>query len=147
MVRWKLCEMRSFRYPHHPARNPYQVYERHHGSQRCNYGAPARQDRNDATIASKSIAEPKDAPKTIKPGAFNLATLSTQREYTYTKHDELPMERGLLQKKIEELEQRPPALYRRGFRVGELARDTVHLTTCVWLTPAQRLLVVRAQRK
>jgi len=63
----------------------------------------------DATTASKSIAELKDALRTSQERS---ATLSTQREDAYTKHGELLMEHALLQKKIEELEQRrPPALH------------------------------------
>jgi hypothetical protein len=65
----------------------------------------------DATTTTKSISELKDA---LKSSQERAATLSTQREDTFNKHDDLLMEYRLLQKKIKELEQQPPpALYRR----------------------------------
>jgi len=64
-----------------------------------------------ATTASKTIAELKDA---LQASQERAATLTTQRDDTFRKHDELLMEHRLLQKRVEELEQAPPtAPYRR----------------------------------
>jgi len=95
------------RYAHHPAGKPYQIYERHHASEQCNYGTPTRQDWKAHQRRDCCVQEHRRIKKNaLKTSQERSATLSTQREDAYTAHGELLMEHRLLQKKIEEPEQR-----------------------------------------
>jgi len=101
----------------------------------------------DATTASRSIAKLKDA---LKSSQERTATLSAQREDAFRKHDELLMECCLLKKKIEELEQRPPAPYRRAGspsrnpRRHSPSRTGAHLST-PYERPSSRRATARPQ--